>query len=126
MTKIEIIDDTVAYYSADVTRRSKKDVNGKMTCVYKGPEGRECAFQRVVENDLSEYDCKTSFGFGASAVSIMIDKENLKFKEGYEGHDRSFWGYIQALHDSDSNWDENGLSEDGRKHVESLKQFFPN
>lgn len=126
MTKIEIIDDTVAYYSADVTRRSKQLVNNKVQCTYKGPEGRECAFQRVVEDDLSEYDCSTTFGYGESAASIIVKKEDLKFKEGYEGHDKNFWGAIQHLHDMDVHWDENGLSEKGNKYVEDLKETFSN
>lgn len=133
MTKSEIIDDTIAYYGADPKdRRSIKpknilkdnSMNEVTTCLYRGPGGRECAFQRVVENDLSFYDDELT-----RASVILADQNNpIKFKPEYAGHekDHDFWGAIQSLHDSDENWDENGLSKAGMISVEFYKNIYCN
>lgn len=118
MTKLEIIEDTVAFYSSDVSRRSIKN----NTCMYKGPEGRECAFQRVVVNDLSKYD-ESAFTFSAS---VLLACYNVTFKEQYKGHEKDydFWNYIQQLHDNWAHWDKNGLTVEGLKFIEKLKNFI--
>lgn len=123
MTKIEIIDDTVAYYSADVSRRSISDERSSK-CLYKGPKEKECAFQRVVENDLSKYDQDSNFGFGSTCVTVMKNEPELKFKEGYEGHNAGFWIEIQDLHDRFEYWNNEGLTEKGKEYVESLKHKY--
>lgn len=119
MTKVEIIQDTVDYYSADVVgRRSLAGQN----CRYKGPNGKECAFQRCVIDDLSP-----SEGSGCG----MFDLKAIQFKPEYAGHDegrtdQSFWTSIQHLHDSNIYWSSEGLSANGMKFVHDLKERYKN
>lgn len=49
---------------------------------------------------------------------------DLKFKPAYEGHSKEFWQSIQGLHDSDQNWDENGLSDEGMITVKYLMEYW--
>lgn len=118
-TKIQIIEETVAFYGGDLSRRSTTNTG----CLYKHHEGKECAFQRCVAIDLSPYE-----GSYASAV-FRKTGENLQFKEGYEGHDHNFWDTLQNLHDTDNYWDLQagaGLSDEGRYRVNYLKEKYAN
>lgn len=120
MTKLEIIEDTIKYYSEDVSRRSIT-INNR--CVYKGPDCKECAFQRVVVDDLSIYDGEYIL---SSAKSIIEGNPAIVFKPGYEGHEAGFWNSIQALHDRGYYWDKNGLTTTGLLEVEALKEIYKN
>jgi hypothetical protein len=111
-TKHEIIDEIANYYNS--TNRSYDDINE--VCKYKGPNNTECAFQRCVETNLSEYEGRSS--------AIVMERHNIRFKDGYEGHDIIFWRLIQNLHDSRRNWNEKGLSDDGQDMVNKLKTMF--
>lgn len=112
MTKIEIIQDTVDYYAADPFNRRSVTAGGN-TCMYKGPHGKECAFQRCVVDDLS--------GSEGSGLGVF-DLTSLTFKPGYEGHDVMFWKDIQTLHDDRLNWNIGGLSASGEAYVRMLKR----
>lgn len=118
-TKIQIIDETVEFYSVLGRRSVNPEVPPEATanrCLYNGPDGKHCAFARVVENPevLEE---------NANAGYLLKEKENrIKFKDGYEGHDGKFWLDIQSLHDSDNNWGEGGgLTPKGKERVEAMK-----
>jgi hypothetical protein len=110
MTKLEIIEETVKYYSEDVSRRS---IGEFRRCLYKGPDGKECAFQRCVETDLTPYE--------RMAAEDIMSKNIVKFKPGYEDHEIDFWGDIQTIHDHNLFWNDKGLSEEGLRYVQSYK-----
>lgn len=100
-TKIEIINETVEFYSVP----GRRSLNPMGQCVYNGPDGKHCAFARCVANpqDLKEgRDCNHS-----SLFPLAI------FKEGYEGHEPSFWRDIQLLHDGIQFWADHGLTQRG-------------
>lgn len=120
MTKTKIIQETVGFYSADVTRRSINEKTGR--CEYKGPNGKECAFQRCVETNLSEFDKGSSL----SAFAIMKEDNDISFKQGYEGYSAEFWNNVQTFHDSHSNWNGDGLSEMGKKSLNTLLELYKN
>ena len=112
LTKVEIINETVAFYSADTTRRSK---NKDGFCVYAGPDGRKCAYSRCWKEGVynTEYEDK-----GPNNADIP-EPDNL-LQEKYKGHSAQFWLSIQRLHDNDKNWNPNGLTEEGKLSVERL------
>jgi hypothetical protein len=39
------------------------------------------------------------------------------FQDQYKGCSVIFWDYLQTLHDNESNWNETGLSDMGKKKV---------
>lgn len=123
MTKTEILLETAKFYGEDTSRRSIR--NNK--CAYKGENGKECAFQRCVVTDLTEYDAwitDPNNMFTNSALSIMNKRENLVFKEGYEGHSPGFWNDVQSLHDSHYIWDEKGITERGQNRLDLLLEKY--
>jgi hypothetical protein len=137
-TAIEIIDETVAFYSEDVKRRAvlygadAAKVRGYINpdgpeyinssvCMYITDDGRSCAFGRCMTSpdktiagiDTLIYNKKKSDGI--SGVDDLL-------KEEYSGHSVNFWCALQDLHDEKIYWDDDGLSQTGMERVEKLKE----
>jgi hypothetical protein len=107
-TRTEIIQETVDYYSEDVSRRAVTDGG----CEYLTKDGRSCAVGRCfTEEGLKEYkDCNT----------IFIRQMLFYFKDEYKIDDSIFWEDLQHLHDHSLYWCNSGLSKSGEKYVEKL------
>lgn len=128
-TKLEIIDETVAFYSENVSRRSFTIPGVFKTlesCVYWNEKnGNVCAVGRCA----SEEGLKTLHdlyeGVGIEGVADIFPVDNI-LKEEYKGHSVDFWNAIQFLHDRSSYWDENGLSEMGKEYVKNLIEEYGN
>jgi hypothetical protein len=120
LSKLEIIDDTVAYYSIPGRRSlnpEAKENHSAVSCLYNGPNGVHCAFARVVENpqELEEGQC---------ASHVLKD---AILKQEYQGHDGYFWDDVQALHDGEGYWsDEGPLTQRGQQKANQLKTKYAN
>lgn len=111
-TKLEIINETVEYYSEDVSRRATND---KGRCEYY-INGKMCAFGRCMINPQFKYVSDDP------TLGIKnVDQDPLLKKE-YRGHENEFWVDLQNLHDNQYHWDKGGLTEFGQKYVEKLKK----
>ncbi len=97
MTKIEIIEETVAFYTEDPSRIALEN----RRCKYLTSDGRKCAFGRCMTDEaLEEY--------GEFGQIVTILEENLPegttldslLKPEYQGHDALFWRDLQSLHDT--------------------------
>jgi hypothetical protein len=122
-TKLEIINETVEYYSQDPeNRRAKYDGH----CVYQTSDHKMCAFGRVMQNpekyinriSLSIIDIIKNFNSRSFIINPPIVKEE------YAGHNRAFWGIIQNLHDNNWYWDKDKLSAIGEEEVKRIKSFY--
>lgn len=115
-TKIEIIDETAAFYN--LSNRSVSQKN-PYRCMYDDGNGHQCAFARLVQNpeELKSLEGKT-------ALSILRgEKQNIIIiKEEYSGYEPSFYCHIQMLHDNPNYWTEKGLSKEGEEFVKQLKR----
>lgn len=122
MTKLEILEETVAFYSEDVDRRAYTEGEG---CVYNTEDGKHCAVGRCLLPKLKELG--TGFvGNFSTAVSELADRRDITnldslLQEKYRGHNIEFWTDLQILHDSNSYWNEFGLSKEGQHYYEDLK-----
>jgi hypothetical protein len=119
-TKLEILEETVAYYSENTTRRSVfiNDA-GDEFCRYVH-EGKYCAVGRCFTDEVKA-DPDAFFVEGVSAHRLIVDVgERTLFKPEYRGHNIAFWERLQSLHDGDVFWDENGLTALGRDQYELL------
>lgn len=114
-TKLEIINETVAYYSEDPRRRAFSG----MSCRYITRDGKMCAFGRceVDPNINEEADVRGRFRDRFELMDVALKIE-------YRGHQISFWEDIQRLHDNKSHWNESGLSDSGMIHVQILKEKY--
>jgi len=114
-TKVEIIRETVDYYSQDTTRRSydaERDL-----CCYLGEDGRKCSVGRCI---IPEILAKRYHELNQRAsVENIPDLEEILQPE-YRGHSLEFWKRLQVLHDDDKYWTPEGLSEKGEHKVAEL------
>lgn len=121
-TKLEIIDETVAFYGEDTSRRSTTPKKG---CKYYNEEnGNMCAVGRcLTEDGLSRIHEKEGYGI----IYFGIDGISNWFKDEYKDHSISFWDDLQVLHDNNRNWVEGkGLTKLGKEYVEELKEKWKN
>lgn len=97
---LEVLKETVDYYSEDFDRRSVFN-NG---CFYFS-EGRMCAVGRcLIDPEGFEENAKDISG--DTTISHLKDKVDFNFKDEYKGLPINFWSSIQELHDKDKFWQE--------------------
>ncbi len=111
-TYVDVINETVDYYSEDpVERRSVDETDS--SCKYNGPGGRQCAFARCANPIDEKYE--------GDDVSMIFHFEPNILKDEYKHLENpDFWLDIQTLHDCLVYWNDEGLSEDGRKKVDEF------
>lgn len=109
-TYIDVIEETVKYYSQDPNLRS---VDHKGNCLYNGPDGKLCAFARYVENPKS------------LSEGLAVNDNIHCLKDEYTHLDSiEFWDDLRNLHDLDGFWDHEGLSSVGLCEVNRLKNTW--
>lgn len=136
-TAIEIIDETVEFYSVPGRRSVQIGDGGEETgCLNNSPTGNHCAFARLVKDDL-----RPRMGEGNVDTSLYTLSNHLPNAKGlsveellekvvkpeYAGHPIEFYRGLQTLHDSSSNWDPiEGLTIAGHMMVNSLQARYGN
>lgn len=117
LSPVEIIDETVKYYSEDLSRRAYVPGLG---CQYLTDDGRMCAVGRCLENvkEIAKY-------YNCGYVVDSIHESNLNFKPQYQGLTKDFWTDLQSLHDPDRYWNSKygGLTQAGQEWVHSMKEM---
>ena len=130
LNKIQIIEETVAYYSEDVSRRAveKAVIEGDIDqCRYYTEDGKVCAFARVLEDPKSfQEDCDNEWGCQAIQLIDMdfVSSLDIFIKPEYQGHSSSFWRSIQILHDTQDYWNSSGLTEEGETYKNFLMERY--
>ncbi len=133
MTKVEIIQETADFYSADMSRIS---LNDRGRCVFNGENGTHCAIGRCLLPHLQEQGY--ALNGNTKSFSHLVKMNNpvitiefeefhdLGLQEKYHGHSYMFWRDLQGLHDTVENWSENGLTLIGETAVKELKRIHSN
>jgi hypothetical protein len=120
MTAIEIIDETIEFYS-----KNQRAIVGYGACVYNGPDGTHCAFGRCMLPNLQSLGDKLQ-GNGATLKSLLLRNEvkllDDLLQPQYRGHSFSFWTNLQVIHDSSDYWCEKGLTTNGVFMVDRLRK----
>ena len=108
----EIIDFIANHYNTG--NRAVEAVGGGNYCRYNTPDGKQCAFaiMCIEPETLPE-------GVGASAHLTNLGAEILKPE--FRGYNFHFYNVIQHFHDKEEYWNENGLTDKGKKKVAELK-----
>ena len=110
---LDVLKETVDYYSADPNGRRSLDphhnnILGTDSCLYNGPEGKQCAASRLCD-DIPK--------------GLEGDAWEEKFREflkpEYESLPHSFIYKLQKFHDLAPHWDkpQNCISDDGLAFV---------
>ena len=124
LTKLQIIDETVEYYSKN-PRSVKREDGQSLACYYYHPiTNAQCAFSRCTIKEFKDklIDCnKYPLYYVIKKHEINVD---TILQNKYKGHNEEFWTDIQNLHDSDSNWNELELTAVGAAQVNRLKDKY--
>ena len=109
-TMLQTLKETATAYTSK-TRAS----NRKGNCYY-FKKGKCCAVGRCLEKPekFAKWDCKVD----------RLPDLGKNLKPEYRGYPVAFWEALQHLHDHLRFWDEKGLSEDGKKQFEKIKNQF--
>lgn len=114
MNKIEIINDTRAFYSVDSIKRRAIDEMGVSS--YRNGS-KKCAVGRYVENG-------SGFQFNSQcSVKYFTDLDRY-LKPEFRNHEIEFWNRLQKFHDTDEYWWEYGITLEGEKYLNSLKVLY--
>lgn len=118
-TKLEIIDETINYYS----NPNNRGITGNM-CKYLTDNGKMCAVGRCMAKP------HTSYLGAASRILIRDGTQELKLelepllKEEYRGHSVKFWNDLQHLHDRAQHFTYTGFSHKGIEFIDELKAAY--
>ena len=118
ITPLELIEETVSYYSEDTSRRGLDETN---QCVYKTDQGQMCAVGRCLKEDVNV----NSFNYDSDVDNLFkeYDFPNI-IKPEYSKITQELWGSLQMLHDQQHNWEVNSLSVIGKERVAMLKKKY--
>ena len=120
-TKLEIIEETAAFYNLG-NRSVELSDSGFENCAYIGRDNKRCAFSRCcldspeVLSFLKEHEGDTA----DEVLEAAGDKGLEILKEDYRGHEDDFWNELQVFHDRDYYWGEDGLNEIGEERKARL------
>ena len=114
--QLETLNETVEFYSVDPNGRRAFNAENFGQCHYKTSDGRKCAVGRLFKRgEYSEKYGSTTF------INLPLKKGVKRLRDTY-GVD--FLQTLQKLHDTSTNWNNDGLSEIGKREVEYLKIKF--
>ncbi len=122
-TKLEIIEETIKFYSEDPTRRARSITGG---CEYllrvPGVKDRMCAVGRCMHEPMLYTGSVYSIERLGKRIFDTTFQEALKPE--YKGHSRDFWSDLQILHDVKEFWNENGLTNEGKTYADKLRVTY--
>lgn len=108
--RLAFMDEAVAYYSTDVTRRAKYGILNH--CLYKTKDGKKCMIGRYISDE--NYDVKLeNLTIHNERIQKSIPKNILEL--GVE-----FLHRMQLLHDHDHFWNKDGLTEQGKLELKTI------
>ena len=113
MNALELLEDTVNFYSVDPVGRRAVDDNG--FCFYVMPDGKRCAIGRFLSMQCDDRHITMN-------ILGLKDNRNEIFSEEISSIPGNLLRLIQNFHDTSSNWNLHGLSETGQFHYEELKE----
>lgn len=128
MTKLELLEDTVKYYSIDTSRRAVVKLEyGATECMYTTDDGQHCAVGRWLQPNYKNTDWTNNIG--CSADDLLRDTGVIQpyepdelFVEEVQHIPAWFWMDLQQLHDNHVFWDKDGLTEAGVEKVDELRE----
>ena len=122
LTKLEILEETLAFYTADPKRRS---MDADSNCAYNGADGKHCAVGRCLMtkyHKLGNKLQKNDWGVVALYENYQFGSIDPMLSPRYRGHEFDFWTDLQELHDTSYFWDENGITKSGEKWFNTIKE----
>ena len=122
-TKLEIIEETVNYYT---TERNSRAMDG-LDCVYNATDGSHCAIGRCFTDSYKSKGIDFAFNLSTDVSDLDAKEGGLDsfLVEEYKGHHTGFWNGLQLLHDKNTHWLAYfALSSEGKEYVQKLKNKY--
>lgn len=115
-TRQELLNSTVQHFNCN-----NRAVNGSV-CSYLTKEGKRCAIGRELTKKKAQLlDSRASTGSGTGVTAEGVFELLPKRLRDMGKH---FLSDIQSLHDDRSNWNETGLSYEGKGTVRSICETY--
>ena len=124
MKALEFLEDTVKYFSEDVSRRCVEMQNGRVIrCTYT-PQNKNqtgCAIGRF-QTPKAQKICDNNRNSGVNSICEIRCREDVKelLPEWMLNIDQYILGQVQLLHDHQPFWNEKGLTTLGKAKVEYI------
>ena len=118
MTKKEIINETVEFYSADVSRRASSGTQCHYSIMKNGVE-KNCSVGRCMTPEAIECFKESFIGVHGICIRQKSSIDSVLRPE-YHGHTEKFWSSLQKLHDEDMFWNDQGISAEGQAYVQKM------
>lgn len=115
-TKLQVIEETAAYYAEDIKRRA---LDEKGVCQYITEDGRMCAVGRV----MIEPELFVKENWTAEHILSDLGTDNI-LKSEYAIEHEGFWQDLQCFHDTTLFWDEDGLTYHGLDYLLTLRHKY--
>ncbi len=115
--RLEFLDETVAFYSEDTSRRALQN----RACKYRTDDGKKCAIGRVIPDELYT---PAIDALKNSSVYYIIDNPNLCYIIPLSIRElgANFLFKVQRFHDMDHYWGPvSGLTSDGLNEYNAIK-----
>lgn len=114
-TKLEILDIVANHYNS-----KNRAVDAEGACQYMTNDGRTCAVGMCMRKPETYMDINDGVDYFLNN-NYSIDHV---LKSDFHGHGFYFWQRLQDFHDIEDNWDEYGLTEEGKKHYNKIKEEY--
>lgn len=127
--RLEVLEDTVKYYSEDTNRRCVSASEDSVSvCMYSpksvGKEGisQGCAIGRLLPDAMKD---AIDFEFDAINIDTLIEEKDYPIPEEIISLGLVFLRALQTLHDMDEYWQQRkGLTPKGEVKVQEIKTIF--
>ncbi len=104
-SKTQIINETAAFYKLGNRGRDG------LGCSYLTSDGKMCAVGRCLTHEGAKLFVRKHVA-SIKYEGYGLLKQNLKPE--YPSHTIDFWSDLQGFHDAELNWNETGMSDQGR------------
>ena len=124
-TKVQIIKDTASFYNTSnrgVEAFTNEDGFEETRCRYITDSGNMCAVGRCLLPDSETFNEVN----GVMAVFEFETDMDSQLQPEYRGHSLFFWNSLQAFHDCNFNWNEDGLTSQGIEELNGLLEKYAN
>ena len=119
LSMLEILQETIEYYSEDISRRSLVSRTG----FYHSIDGKQCAVGRCLKKEFTQLGHKMP-GNDFDLLGLIIVNQANSLDElllsKYQGAPLLFWRDLQNLHDLNVYWDNVGLSDKGKDKAKQI------
>lgn len=125
--RLEVLEDTVKYYSEDINRRCFGDGDDPSECRYSpksvGKEGisQGCAVGRLLPQEMKDEIDET---YGAVNIDDLVSYHSYALPKEVISLGVNFLVQLQRLHDKNEHWSKSGLSDKGQLTVNEIKETF--